>query len=244
MVRAVPSSEVPTPPKHVAVIMDGNGRWAKSRGLPRVFGHRRGAEVARQVLRRADELGVSHLTLYSFSSENWRRPPAEVADLMGLLRLYLRSEVAELHRSGVRVRMIGDRRRMPRDIVDLVEHAESLTLHNPGIQMVLALSYGGRDELTTAMRALAADAAAGRIRPDEIDERAIAERLYTRDIPDPDLVIRTGREKRLSNFLLWQAAYAELVFTDVLWPDFTAGDLEDAIGEFHRRERRFGATSA
>ena len=244
MVRAVQSSEGSSPPAHVAIIMDGNGRWAKSRGLPRIFGHRRGAEVARQVLRRADELGVSYLTLYSFSSENWRRPPPEVEDLMGLLRVYLRSEVADLHRTGVRVRMIGDRTRMPGDIIDLVEHAEELTAANTGITMVLALSYGSRDELAKAVRQIAREAADGGIRPDEIDEDTIAQRLYTRDIPDPDLVIRTGREKRLSNFLLWQAAYAELIFTDVLWPDFTARDLEDAIGEFHKRERRFGATSA
>ncbi|MET4699363.1 undecaprenyl diphosphate synthase [Constrictibacter sp. MBR-5] len=244
MVSAVQSSEGSSPPAHVAIIMDGNGRWAKSRGLPRIFGHRRGAEVARQVLRRADELGVSYLTLYSFSSENWRRPPPEVEDLMGLLRVYLRSEVADLHRTGVRVRMIGDRTRMPGDIIDLVEHAEELTAANTGITMVLALSYGSRDELAKAVRQIAREAADGGIRPDEIDEDTIAQRLYTRDIPDPDLVIRTGREKRLSNFLLWQAAYAELIFTDVLWPDFTARDLEDAIGEFHKRERRFGATSA
>ena len=203
-----------------------------------------GAEVARTVLRRAEELGVSYLTLYSFSSENWRRPRPEVEDLMGLLRVYLRSEVADLHRSGVRVRMIGDRTRMPRDIIDLVEHAETLTVANTGITMVLALSYGSRDELAKAVREIAEEAASGAIRPQDIDETTIAERLYTRDIPDPDLVIRTGREKRLSNFLLWQSAYAELVFTDVLWPDFTARDLEDAIGEFHKRERRFGATSA
>ncbi len=244
MVRAVQSSEGSSPPAHVAIIMDGNGRWAKSRGLPRIFGHRRGAEVARQVLRCADELGVSYLTLYSFSSENWRRPPPEVEDLMGLLRVYLRSEVADLHRTGVRVRMIGDRTRMPSDIIDLVEHAETLTAANTGITMVLALSYGSRDELAKAVRQIAREAADGGIRPEDIDEDAIAQRLYTRDIPDPDLVIRTGREKRLSNFLLWQAAYSELIFTDVLWPDFTARDLEDAIGEFHKRERRFGATSA
>ena len=244
MVSAVQNSEASPPPAHVAIIMDGNGRWAKSRGLPRIFGHRRGAEVARTVLRRAEELGVSYLTLYSFSSENWRRPRPEVEDLMGLLRVYLRSEVADLHRSGVRVRMIGDRTRMPRDIIDLVEHAATLTVANTGITMVLALSYGSRDELAKAVREIAEEAASGAIRPQDIDETTIAERLYTRDIPDPDLVIRTGREKRLSNFLLWQAAYAELVFTDVLWPDFTARDLEDAIGEFHKRERRFGATSA
>ena len=244
MVRAVQSSGQASPPAHVAIIMDGNGRWAKSRGLPRIFGHRRGAEVARQVLRRANELGVSYLTLYSFSSENWRRPLPEVEDLMGLLRVYLRSEVAELHRSGVRVRMIGDRRRMPRDIIDLVEHAESLTGANTGITLVLALSYGSRDEMTRAVQQIVREAQEGRVAVDEIDERLIGAHLYTRDIPDPDLVIRTGREKRLSNFLLWQAAYAELVFTDVLWPDFSAQDLEDAIGEFHKRERRFGATSA
>src|SRR3546814_4873642 len=169
MVRAVQSSDGASPPTHIAIIMDGNGRWATGRVLPRVFGHRRCAEVTRKILRRANELGVSYLTFDSFSSENWRRPPREVEDLMGLLRLYMRSEVADLHRSGVRVRMIGDRTRMPRDIVDLVEHAETLTVANTGIQMVLALSYGSRDEMAAAVRELAADAAPGRGRPGEVE---------------------------------------------------------------------------
>ena len=230
------------PPTHVAIIMDGNGRWARARGLPRIFGHRRGAEVARQVLKGASELGISYLTLYSFSSENWNRPADEVDDLMGLFRLYLRSEVAELHRSGVRLRLIGDRSRIPPDIVALADHAERLTADNSRIQLVLAVSYGSRGEIVEAARRLAAAARDGAIDPATIDEAAVAGYLYTGDIPDPDLVIRTSGEKRLSNFLLWQAAYAELVFTEALWPDFTRQDLEDAVSEFHRRERRYGAT--
>jgi undecaprenyl diphosphate synthase len=229
-------------PAHVAIIMDGNGRWARARSLPRIFGHRRGAEVAREILKSAAELGISYLTLYSFSSENWKRPVSEIDDLMGLFRVYLRSEVAELHRSGVRLRLIGDRRRIPADIVTLAEHAEKLTAGNTRIQLILAVSYGSREEIVVAARRLAEAARSGEMDPASIDEAALSHCLYTRDVPDPDLVIRTSGEKRLSNFLLWQAAYAELVFTETLWPDFTRRDLEDAISEFHRRDRRYGAT--
>ena len=241
--EAVPfTQDALPPPVHVAIIMDGNGRWARARGLPRVFGHRRGAEVARQILRAASDLGISYLTLYSFSSENWKRPPAEVDDLMGLFRLYLRSEVAELHRSGVRLKLIGDRTRIPPDIAALADHAEALTAANERIQLTLALSYGSRGEITEAVKRLVRAAVAGEIEADAIDETMVSSFLYTSDIPHPDLVIRTSGEKRLSNFLLWQAAYAELVFTETLWPDFSRRDLEEAISEFHRRERRYGAS--
>ena len=241
--EAAPFTKDTSPaPVHVAIIMDGNGRWARARGLPRVFGHRRGAEVARQILRAASDLGISYLTLYSFSSENWKRPAAEVDDLMGLFRLYLRSEVAELHRSGVRLKLIGDRTRIPADIAALADHAEALTAGNQRIQLTLALSYGSRGEITEAVKRLVRAAMAGEVDPDAIDETMVSSFLYTSDIPHPDLVIRTSGEKRLSNFLLWQAAYAELVFTETLWPDFSRRDLEEAISEFHRRERRYGAS--
>lgn len=241
--EAVPTQkDAPASPVHVAIIMDGNGRWARARGLPRVFGHRRGAEVARQILKAASELGISYLTLYSFSSENWKRPPAEVDDLMGLFRVYLRSEIADLHRSGVRLKLIGDRTRIPADIAALADHAEALTAGNDRIQLTLAVSYGSRAEITDAVRRLAADAANGIVEPDAINEDLVSKYLYTNDIPHPDLVIRTSGEMRLSNFLLWQAAYSELVFTETFWPDFSRRDLEDAISEFRRRDRRYGAS--
>jgi undecaprenyl diphosphate synthase len=236
------SPEHLAPPRHVAIIMDGNGRWARARGLPRVIGHRRGADAAREAVRSAAEMGIEYLTLYSFSSENWQRPQDEVSELMGLLRRYLRSEVADLHANGVRLRVIGDRKRLPRDIVDLIENSEALTRDNRGIQVIMALSYGSRGEITDAARAIAEAVAAGRLHPADVTESVVASYLATAGIPDPDLVIRTSGEKRLSNFLLWQAAYAELVFTDALWPDFTKRDLEDAILEFSRRHRRYGAS--
>ncbi|HLF58495.1 MAG TPA: isoprenyl transferase [Alphaproteobacteria bacterium] len=234
-------SDPPRRPLHVAIIMDGNGRWARARGLVRTSGHKRGADATKAVVSGAIELGVSYLTLYGFSSENWKRPRNEVDDLMGLLRMYLRSEIAELHRNGIRLRVIGDRSRLAKDIVTLIENAEEQTRANTALNLTVALSYGARDEITQAARRVAADVAAGRIRPEDIGEESFARYLATSGIPDPDLVIRTSGEKRLSNFLLWQSAYAELVFTDKLWPDFTKQDLEDAIGEFHRRERRYGA---
>ncbi len=231
------------PPTHVAIIMDGNGRWARARGLPRTAGHTRGAEAVRATIKAASALGVSYLTLYGFSLENWKRPESEVTHLMGLLRLYLRKEIAELDRNGVRIRFIGDRTRLASDIVALIQECEGRTRDNTGLNLVVALSYGSRQEIVRAARRLAEDAAAGRIDPADIDEGMFAERLFTADIPDPDLVIRTSGEKRISNFLLWQLAYAELVFVDTLWPDFARADLERAIGEFLRRERRYGAAA-
>ena len=233
-----------TAPGHVAIIMDGNGRWAKARSLPRTAGHKKGVDAVRRTVEAARELGIGTLTIFSFSSENWRRPEEEVSDLMGLLRFYLRSEVAEMHRAGVRLRVIGDRTRLSEDINRLIDNAEGLTRDNRVMTLVVALSYGSRLEIVHAARRLAEEVAAGRLSPETIDEDALSARLYTADIPDPDLIIRTSGEKRISNFLLWQAAYAELVFVDTLWPDFTKRDLEAAIEEFHRRERRFGATTA
>ena len=230
------------PPRHIAIIMDGNGRWAKARGLPRIAGHRRGAEAVRRTLKAAAELEIPYLTLFGFSSENWKRPLAEIDDLMGLLRHYLRGEIAELHRNGVRLRVIGDRGRLAPDIVTLIENAEALTRDNGGVNLTIALSYGGRAEIITAMRALAAKAAVGELRPEAIDEATVSSHLFTVDIPDPDLLIRTSGEQRISNFLLWQCAYAELVFTKTLWPDFGRDDLEAAIADYGCRERRYGAS--
>jgi len=230
-----------TTPTHVAIVMDGNGRWARARGLPRAAGHRQGAEALRRTIVGAGELGIRYLTLFGFSSENWNRPSGEVQDLMGLLRHYLRSEIADLHAKGARLRVIGDRTRFDADIVALIANAEELTRGNEQLNLTLAISYGGRDEIVAAARSLAADAAAGRVDPKAIDARAFTDRLFTADLPDPDVVIRTSGEKRLSNFLLWQSAYSELVFIDKYWPDFGKTDLEDAVHEFRRRERRFGA---
>jgi len=239
--QAIP--EVGEVPRHVAIIMDGNGRWAKARGLPRTIGHRRGVEAVREAIKGSIELGVRYLTLFGFSSENWKRPAAEVSALMGLLRLYLRSEIADLHKNGVRLRIVGDRSRFETDIVALIDDAEALTADNQRLTLTIALSYGGRQEIIRAARRLAEEVAAGRLSVDQIDEAAFAEHLFTAGMPDPDLLIRTSGEKRISNFLLWQCAYAELVFTDVLWPDFARGDLDQAIQDFHRRDRRYGAVS-
>ncbi len=232
------------PPAHVAIIMDGNGRWATQRGLPRTAGHKKGVEAVRRALEAAGDLGIRYLTLYSFSSENWNRPQDEVSDLMQLLRFYLRGEIATLHRNGVRLRVIGDRSRLAHDIVQLIRNAEELTGANTGLTLVIALSYGSRAEIVQAARDVAQAARDGRLDPEALTERVFAQHLYTRDIPDPDLVIRTSGEKRISNFLLWQLAYAELVFLDTLWPDFTKVDMENAVQEFHRRDRRFGATAS
>lgn len=230
------------PPRHIAIIMDGNGRWAKARGLPRIAGHRRGAEAVRRTLTAAAELGIPYLTLFGFSSENWKRPLAEVDDLMGLLRHYLRGEIAELHRNNVRLRIIGDRNRLAPDIVTLITNAEALTHDNSGVNLTIALSYGGRAEIIAAMRTMAEKAAAGALAPETIDEAAVSRHLFTTDIPDPDLLIRTSGEQRISNFLLWQCAYSELVFTKTLWPDFGRADLEEAIADYGCRERRYGAS--
>jgi undecaprenyl diphosphate synthase len=239
--EALPApSTLRAPPVHVAIIMDGNGRWAKSRGLPRTAGHRRGVEAVRETVKAATDLGIGYLTLYGFSSENWNRPPPEVDDLMGLLRFYLRSEIAELHREGVRLRSIGDRARLAPDIVRLIEEAEERTRRNRRLNLTIALSYGGRNEILRAMRMIADDVASGRLKAAEVDETALEQRLFTLGLPDPDLVIRTSGEQRISNFLLWQSAYSELVFDDCLWPDFGRENLRRAVEEFQRRERRYG----
>lgn len=234
------SSDFPFP-THVAIIMDGNGRWARARGLPRTAGHRQGSEAVRRTVTGAIELGISYLTLYGFSSENWKRPVSEVEDLMGLLRRYLQAEIAELHKKGIRLRVIGERSRLPRDIVRLIDDAETQTAGMDRLNLVMAISYGGRQDIAAAARRLAEEAAAGRLDPSAIDTRRFADALSTRGIPDPDLVIRTSGEKRISNFLLWQSAYSELVFVDKLWPDFGKEDLANAIREFQQRDRRYGA---
>jgi len=232
----------PSTPAHLALIMDGNGRWAKSRGLPRIEGHRRGADSVRTAISCCIKYGVRYLTLYSFSSENWKRPAQEVDDLMGLLRRYLQSEIAELHKNGVRLRVIGDRAALGRDIISLIEDAEALTRANQTLDLIVALSYGGRAEIANAARRVAEDVAAGRIAIEDIGEEAVAAHLDTVDIPDPDIMVRTSGEQRISNFLLWQMAYTEFVFLDTLWPDFSEKDFVQVISEFQRRERRFGGT--
>ncbi|MCC6718953.1 MAG: isoprenyl transferase [Acetobacteraceae bacterium] len=231
-------------PSHLAIIMDGNGRWASHRGLPRLAGHRAGVEAVRRTLRASMESGIAWLTLYAFSSENWRRPAAEVTDLTGLLRHFLRNEVAELDSHGVRLRVIGDRSRFDRDIQVELAAAERRTAGNDRLNLVVALSYGGRAEIVAAARAAAEAARAGTLDPAALDEDAFSALLSTAGIPDPDLIIRTSGEQRLSNFLLWQSAYAELLFLDVLWPDFGATHFAEALAEYNRRERRFGARPA
>ncbi len=227
-------------PRHVAIIMDGNGRWAKARHLPRIMGHRKGVEAVRRTIEAAPDLGIEVLTLYAFSSENWRRPADEVSDLMGLLRHYLRTEIAELHANGVRLRFIGDTAALSDDVVAMLGQAAALTAGNTRLTLVLALNYGSHDEIIRVARRLAAAAAAGTLLPEAIDAAAIEARLDTAGLPPPDLVIRTSGEQRLSNFLMWQAAYAELVFTDELWPDFGAESLGRAVAAFGQRDRRYG----
>ena len=227
-------------PRHIAIIMDGNGRWAKARGLPRVAGHRQGAEAARKVLRAAGEAGVECLTLYAFSSENWRRPETEINDLMGLLRFYIGAELNALHREGIRLKILGDHKAFPADVAKLVDSAVAKTAANQRMTLAIALNYGSRAELASAARELARRAAAGEIEPDQIDEALIDRSLYTSDLPPLDLLIRTSGEVRLSNFLLWQSAYAELMFVETLWPDFDGDSLRRAIADFAARERRYG----
>jgi undecaprenyl diphosphate synthase len=239
---SIPSS--PPPPVHVAIIMDGNGRWAAGRGLRRLAGHRRGAEAVRTAIEAALREGVRYLTLFSFSSENWKRPEAEVSDLMELLRFYLSREIAFLLERGIRMRVIGDRSRLAPDIVSLIEQAEAQTGGCRRLTLLIAISYGGRAEIAAAVRRLGEEIVTGAVRPDQITEEMIDAKLYTAGIPDPDLLIRTSGEKRISNFLLWQCAYAELVFIDTLWPDFSAHDFARAVQEYHNRERRYGAVRA
>ncbi len=233
----------PRLPRHIAIIMDGNGRWARLRGLPRAAGHRAGAEAVRRTLRSCIERGIGHLTIFAFSSENWRRPREEIDDLMGLLRFYLDKEIPNLRGRGIRLRFIGDRSLLAPDILAIMEKAESATAAEARLTATVALNYGARDEIVRTARELAAACGRGKLRAEEIDERLFASRLDTAGLPDPDLVVRTSGEQRLSNFLAWQAAYAELLFVPVLWPDFGRADLDAAIDEFQRRDRRYGAVA-
>jgi len=227
-------------PRHVAIIMDGNGRWARGRGLPRVAGHKAGAEAVRRALQAAADRGVEALTLYAFSSENWKRSSEEIADLTGLMRFYLERELATLHKEGVRLKLIGDYSAFGPDLVARLERAVEATAQNRRLTLVVALNYGSRTEIATAARRLASKAAAGEIEPQAIDEEMLAAELQTQGLPELDLLIRTSGEVRLSNFLLWQAAYAELMFIDKLWPDFSEQDFIEALEQFAARERRFG----
>jgi undecaprenyl diphosphate synthase len=231
-------------PRHVAIIMDGNGRWAAARGLPRSEGHRRGVEALRKTVRAAGELGIRVLTIFSFSSENWLRPPAEIFELMGLLRRFIRHDLAELHGNNVKVRVIGEREGLDPEIRRLLDEAEELTRDNTGLVLVVAFNYGARQEIARASRRIAEDVARGAVTPEAITAEMLASRLDAPDLPDPDVIIRTSGEQRLSNFLLWQAAYSELVFVPTYWPDFDRTALEHALAEYRRRERRFGGLVA
>jgi undecaprenyl diphosphate synthase len=239
----IPLSAFATP-RHVAIIMDGNGRWASARGLPRGEGHRRGVEALRKTVRAAGEIGISFLTIFSFSAENWSRPPSEIRDLMGLLRRFIRNDLAELHQNGVKVRVIGERGDLDPDIRRLLEEAEELTRDNTGLTLVVAFNYGARQEIARAAARIAALVKDGTLDPSAITAELIGQNLDAPDLPDPDLIIRTSGEQRLSNFLLWQIAYSELVFVPTYWPDFDRAALESAIAEYHRRERRFGGLIA
>lgn len=231
-------------PRHVAIIMDGNGRWATQRGMPRTMGHRQGVEALRSAVRAAADCGIKYLTIYSFSSENWSRPATEVAFLMELLKRFIRTDVAELHRSGVRITMIGDREGLEPSLAKLIEEAEALTRENTSFRLIVAFNYGSRQEITRAVRRLVQKAKDGKIEVDDITAPVIANHLDTGDIPDPDLLIRTGGEQRISNYLLWQCAYTEFVFLPEFWPDFDAQSLERAIAEYQSRDRRFGGLKA
>lgn len=229
-------------PQHVAIIMDGNGRWAKKRHMPRALGHREGAEAVRRTVTACVELGIPCLTLFAFSSENWKRPADEVDDLMWLLRTYLRRDVDELNKEKIKIRFIGERNALASDLIELIEHSEAQTRDNRRLIFTIAVNYGGRDDIAAAARALAQQVAEGQLRPEQIKADMFAAKLMTAGLPDPDLIIRTSGEQRLSNFMLWQAAYSELVFVDTLWPDFTRQTLTQALEQFAMRERRFGAT--
>ena len=231
-------------PRHVAIIMDGNGRWAAARGLPRAEGHRRGVEALRRTIRAAGEIGIKIVTIFSFSAENWSRPASEIGELMGLLRRFIRNDLAELHKSNVRVRIIGERTGLDPDIGRLLIEAEELTKNNDGLTLVVAFNYGARQEIVRAVQRINEEIANGRMTAADIDMDSITRFLDAPDIPDPDLIIRTSGEQRLSNFLLWQSAYSELVFVPTYWPDFDRATLESAIREYQQRERRFGGLVA
>jgi len=238
------NDQISSAPNHIALIMDGNGRWALQRGLPRFEGHRRGVEALRRTITAAEEIGVRYLTVYSFSSENWRRPVTEISELMGLLRRFIRNDLADLHARNVRVKVIGINDGLSPDIVALLADAEALTANNSGLTFVVAFNYGSRREMTDAIRSIAEDVARGQLKPDDITEELFSSKLDTAGIPDPDLIIRTSGEQRLSNFLLWQASYSELVFSPTFWPDFGREALVAAIDEFRQRDRRFGGIPA
>ena len=240
----IPVTSAIAVPRHVAIIMDGNGRWAAARGLPRVEGHRRGVEAVRRTVRAATDIGIQYLTIFSFSAENWTRPASEIGELMGLLRRFIRNDLADLHKANVRVRVIGEREGLASDIARLLIEAEELTRENDGLTMVVAFNYGARQEIVRAARRLAEEVAAGALKASNIDLDRLTQALDAPDLPDPDLIIRTSGEQRLSNFLLWQSAYAELVFVPTYWPDFDRAALEGAIREYQQRERRFGGLVA
>lgn len=231
-------------PRHVAIIMDGNGRWAAARGLPRAEGHRRGVEALRRAVRTAGEIGVGILTIFAFSAENWSRPQSEIRDLLGLLRRFIRNDLADLRSNNVRVRIIGDRDGLEDDVRNLLQEAEETTRDNDGLTLVVAFNYGARQEIARATRRLVDEIAAGRLAASDITEDHLSAFMDAPDLPDPDLIIRTSGEQRLSNFLLWQSAYSELVFVPTFWPDFDRAAFEQAISEYARRERRFGGLAA
>lgn len=233
-----------SPPRHVAIIMDGNGRWAKARGLPRALGHKEGVEALRRTVEACRDLGVAHLTVFSFSTENWNRPQTEIDALFDLLRIFVRRDLARLHKDGVRIRIVGSRDGLSEEIISLIDEAIEKTRDNTRLTLNIAFNYGGRGEIVAAMQAIAREIEAGRIKAADVNEALIARMLWTADSPDPDLVIRTSGEFRLSNFLLWSGAYAELMFMDLWWPDFTRESLEKAIDAFRRRDRRFGGLGA
>jgi undecaprenyl diphosphate synthase len=220
-------------PTHVAIIMDGNGRWAKSRMMPRVMGHKRGVEATKSIVRHAGEIGLNYLTLYAFSTENWTRPQNEIDELMGMLRIYMKSEAAELHKNNVRLRVIGFRERLAQDIIEMIDNLENMTKDNTGLNLTVALDYGGRQEIVNAAQQLVRENI-------DITEENLSAKLFTSDLPDPDLLIRTSGEMRVSNFLLWQCAYSEFIFTETLWPDFTPEKFDACLAEFQTRDRRFG----
>ena len=238
----MPKLDTAALPRHIAIIMDGNGRWAEQKGKPRIMGHRAGVESVQDIVRAARELGIGVLTLYAFSTENWKRPPLEVQALMGLLKTFLESELTTIIRNNVSLRCIGQKDRIPQEVRAVMERVIQETAGNTGLILNLALSYGGRSEITEAVQAIAKKCVDGTLSPETIDQAVLEQHLYTAGLPDPDLMIRTGGETRLSNFLLWQASYAELYFTEILWPDFRKKDLLNAILDFQKRQRRFGKT--
>jgi undecaprenyl diphosphate synthase len=227
-------------PAHVAIIMDGNGRWAQKRNLPHMAGHNAGMLAIKEIVKASSSLGVKHLTVYAFSTENWKRSREEVSGIFRLLIIYIEKELKELHENNVKVRVLGDYEKLPKDAVKSLEHSLATTRENTGLQFNIALNYGGRDEILRSVRKLAEDVEAGTLKAEDITEEMISDNLYTAGIPDPDMIIRTSGEMRLSNYLLWQCAYSEFIFTDVLWPDFTRDEYEKTIEIFQNRKRRFG----